>query len=105
MLTRPDSYQELSGTAIVTMTIARGLNNGWLSKEVYEKCARNGWEAIASAIETDGKVHICVGTMSSEDGSYYLTRPKIDDDSHEIIGLIFAGIEMEKLVGKTGRSE
>jgi len=106
VLDRPDSYQELSGTAIFTMAIARGINNGWLDRAKYEKYAVLGWKAIASSVETDGTVHnICVGTMSSEDVNYYINRPKVDDDSHGIIGLIFAGIEMDKLLSyKVGQT-
>lgn len=101
VLNRTDSYLELSGTAIFTMAIARGINNGWLDREKYEKYALLGWKAITSSVDADGTVHnICVGTMSSEDVNYYMTRPKIDDDSHGMIGLIFAGIEMDKLVSK-----
>ena len=101
VLNRPDSYQELSGTAIFTMTIARGINNGWLNKKQYEPAVLAGWKAIAASVEPDGTVHsICVGTMSSENEQYYMERPRIDNDSHGIIGLVFAGIEMDKLLNK-----
>ncbi len=105
VLNRPDSYQELSGTAIFTMAIARGINNGWLDRAKYEKSALLGWKAIVSSVDNDGTVHnICVGTMTSQDVNYYINRPKIDDDSHGMIGLIFAGIEMDKLISnKTDR--
>ena len=99
VLDRPDSYRELSGTAIFTMCIARGINQGWLDRNKYLPAARLGWKAITSSVEADGTVHnICVGTMSSEDVNYYLNRPMVDDDSHGLIGLIFAGIEMDKLL-------
>lgn len=99
VLDRPDSYEEVSGTAIFTMAIARGINAGWLDREKYIPAAMLGWKAIAASIDPDGTVHnICVGTMSSEDVNYYLSRPKIDDDSHGIIGLVFAAIEMDKLL-------
>lgn len=99
VLDRRDSYLELSGTAILTMAIARGVNNGWLKSAAQKAAAINGWKYITSCIETNGTVHnICVGTMSSENVDDYMTRPKIDDDSHGILGLIFAGIEMHKLL-------
>lgn len=98
VLDRPDSYEELSGTAIITMGIARGINNGWLKRSTYRPFVLKGWDYINSCIEADGTVHnICVGTMSSENVDDYMNRPKIDNDSHGIIGLIFAGIEIEKL--------
>jgi rhamnogalacturonyl hydrolase YesR len=99
VLNRPDSYQELSGTAIFTMAMARGINQGWLDRKKYEPTVLAGWKAIASSVEKDGTVHsICVGTMSSEDVEYYMERPKIDNDSHGIIGLVFAAIEMDKML-------
>lgn len=98
VLNRADSYEELSGTAIISMNIARGINQGWLKREKYLPAVKKGWTYIASCIEADGTVHnICVGTMSSENVNDYINRPKIDDDSHGIIGLIFAGIEIDKL--------
>jgi rhamnogalacturonyl hydrolase YesR len=99
ILDRPDSYEEVSGTAIFTLAISRGINNGWLDRKAYMPYAVRGWDAVSSAVEPDGTVHnICVGTMSSEDINYYLTRPKIDDDPHGIFGLVFAAIEMDQLL-------
>lgn len=101
VLDRPDSYEEVSGTAIFTMAIARGINEGWLDRNTYLPIALRGWKAVAASIDADGTVHnICVGTMSSEDVNYYLTRPRVDDDSHGIIGLLFAAIEIDRLLKK-----
>jgi rhamnogalacturonyl hydrolase YesR len=99
ILDDPSSYQELSGTAIFTMAIARGINNGWLDSKTYRPVAVKGWEAVTSEIAEDGTVtNICIGTMSSEDPNYYKTRPVAKDDSHGLIGLVFAGIEMDILM-------
>ncbi|HVK49704.1 MAG TPA: glycoside hydrolase family 88 protein [Pseudobacter sp.] len=99
VLDRNDSYEEVSGTAIFTMAIARGINQGWLSRKTYLPIALLGWKAVTASVDPDGTVHnICVGTMSSEDVNYYMTRPRVDDDSHGIIGLLFAAIEMDKLL-------
>lgn len=95
----PASGNETSGTAIFVMAIARGINHGWLDKNEFEETARKGWKALRSVIEPDGTVHgICMGTMCSEDVNYYLTRPILDNDSHGLLGLIAAGIEMQKLL-------
>ncbi|MEM1136871.1 MAG: glycoside hydrolase family 88 protein [Bacteroidota bacterium] len=99
VLDKPDSFKETSGTAIFTMTIARGINNGWLSKKKYSPYAMNGWKALDSVIAKDGTVtDICMGTMCSEDVKYYYKRPVVKDDSHGLLGLVFAGIEMQKLI-------
>jgi rhamnogalacturonyl hydrolase YesR len=98
LLEDPDSYTETSGTAIMTMAIARGINNGWISKK-YKKNAVKGWEALTTVMEPSGKVSkICIGTMTSEDPQDYLDRPTAEDDSHGLLGLIFTGIEMQKLL-------
>lgn len=97
-----ESEQETSGTAIFTMAIARGINQGWLKGEQYHTAARNGWNALSSVIENDGTVHgICMGTMCSEDLDYYLKRPIVDDDSHGMLGLIMAAIEVQKMLNST----
>jgi rhamnogalacturonyl hydrolase YesR len=99
VLNKPDSYPETSGTAIFTMAIARGINQGWLKRKTYEATALKGWEALKTVIDEDGTVRdICMGTMCSEDVQYYYDRPKVDNDSHGLLGLIFTGIEMQRLV-------
>lgn len=101
VIDEPESKDETSGTAILTLALARGVNNGWLKDNKYRKYAIKGWEALESVIEDDGTVHgICMGTMCSEDLNYYLNRPILDDDSHGILGLIFAAIEIDRLMDR-----
>lgn len=96
------SVKETSGTAIFTMAIARGINEGWLKRKKYEDVVLKGWSVLDSVIEDDGVVHgICMGTMCSEDLDYYLNRPIVDDDSHGMLGLIMAGIEVQKMIDET----
>ena len=99
VLNRSDSFEETSGTAIFTMAIARGINQGWLKRKKYEEYVLKGWKALDSVIAEDGTVgQVCMGTMCSEDVQYYFERPVVKDDSHGLLGLIFAGIEVQKLV-------
>jgi rhamnogalacturonyl hydrolase YesR len=98
VLDYPTSKDEVSGTAIFTMAMARGIRNGWLDKKTYLPIVLNGWKAIQSQIEPDGTVHnICMGTMCSTDVNYYLNRPFFDDDTHGLFAVLFAAIEVEKL--------
>jgi unsaturated rhamnogalacturonyl hydrolase len=98
VLDRPDSREEVSGTAIFTMAIARGINNGWLSKK-YRPYVEKGWEALKTQIEPNGTVHdICYGTMCSEDVNYYMNRPFYDNDTHGLFAVLFAGIEVSNLI-------
>jgi rhamnogalacturonyl hydrolase YesR len=98
VLDRPDSKEEVSGTAIFTMAIARGITNGWLNEKKYKPYAQKGWEALKTQIDSDGTVHnICYGTMCSEDVNYYLNRPFYDNDTHGLFAVVFAGIEVSKM--------
>jgi unsaturated rhamnogalacturonyl hydrolase len=98
VLELPESFKETSGTAIHTLAIARGINEGWLNRKKFLTVAIKGWEALTTVMDDDGKVtDICMGTMCSEDYDYYLNRPVVDDDSHGLLGLVVAGIEMQRL--------
>jgi rhamnogalacturonyl hydrolase YesR len=99
VLDRPDSREEVSGTAIFTMAIACGITNGWLNEKRYKAFVLNGWEALKTQIEPDGTVHnICYGTMCSEDVNYYLDRPFYDNDTHGLFAVLFAGIEVSNMI-------
>ena len=102
VLDRPDSPEEVSGTAIFTMAMARGINYGWLDSKKYRPIVMKGWNAVASEVESDGTVHkICVGTMCSENVEYYMTRPFYDNDTHGSFAVMFAGIEVERMNNRT----
>jgi unsaturated rhamnogalacturonyl hydrolase len=96
-----DSKKEVSGTAIVTLGIARGINNGWLDAAKYKPVVENAWNALKTEIEPDGTVHkICMGTMCSEDVNYYINRPYFDNDTHGLFAVLFVGMEVEKMFQK-----
>ena len=100
VIDRPDSPCEVSGTAIFTMAIARGVRLGWLDAE-YAAVAERAWKALTTEIDPDGTVHkICVGTMCSTDEEYYVTRPFYDDDTHGSFAVLFAGVEMQRLLNR-----
>jgi len=99
VLDRPDSREEVSGTAIFTMAIARGISNGWLNAKKYKPYVLKGWEALKTQIEPDGTVHnICYGTMCTDDVNYYLNRPFYDNDTHGLFAVLFAGIEVSQML-------
>ena len=96
-----NSPKEVSGTAIFVMAIARGIRNGWLDETTYRPILMKGWEALKTEIEKDGTVHnICMGTMCSSDVNYYNTRPFFDNDTHGLFAVLFACIELDKLMHK-----
>lgn len=102
VIDRSDSPEEVSGTAIFTMAIARGVSYGWLDAKKYKAVVMAGWNALKTQIEPNGTVHkICVGTMCSEDVNYYINRPFYDDDTHGLFAVIFAGIDVDRMLKKT----
>lgn len=99
VLEYPESKPEVSGTAIFVMSIARGINYGWLDRKTYMPVLTKAWEALASQVEQDGTVHnICMGTMCSENVNYYINRPFFDDDTHGSFAVLFAGIDVYKML-------
>jgi len=104
VIDRADSPVEVSGTAIFTMAMARGIRLGWLDKKEFAPIVLKGWNAVASEIEEDGTVHkICIGTMCSEDVNYYMNRPFFDNDTHGSFAVIFAGIEVQHMMDQDKR--
>lgn len=102
VLDRKDALEEVSGTAIHTMALARGVTNGWLDAATYKPVVLKGWEALKTQIEADGTVHkICMGTMCSEDVNYYMTRPFYDNDTHGLFAVLFAANAVQMLLNST----
>ncbi len=99
VLDRPDSALEVSGSAIFVMAMARGVMSGWLERDRFLPAVLRGWDGLESRIEADGTVHaICMGTMCTEDVSYYVNRPFYENDTHGLFAVLFAGIEVERLI-------
>lgn len=98
VLDYPKSRPEVSGSAIFTMAMARGIREGWISGKKYRPVVEKAWEAITKQIGTDGTVrNICYGTMCSSDLDYYLKRPFYDNDTHGLFAVIFAAMEVSKM--------
>jgi rhamnogalacturonyl hydrolase YesR len=100
LLNKEDSYLETSVTAMFTYSIAKGINNGWISKR-YTSIAMNAWEGVKSRINEERKVEgICQGTSIDESLSYYYNRPTPLHDIHGLGAVLMAGIEILKLSDK-----
>lgn len=99
VLDHPESALEVSGSAIFVMAMARGVMRGWLDESLFLPAAIKGWQGLETQIDEDGTVHgICMGTMCTEDVNYYVNRPFYDNDTHGLFAVLFAGIEMERLI-------
>jgi unsaturated rhamnogalacturonyl hydrolase len=100
LLDKPDSYEESSVTAMFVYTVAKAVNEGWISPR-YISIAQNGWEALSKKVTSDGQVpDICIGTSINEDIRYYYNRPKELNDTHGLGAFLLAGTEMIKANNK-----
>ena len=72
----PESRDEVSGTAIFVMAMARGVREKWLDRKIYQPVVEKAWNAIKTQIDRNGTVcNICYGTMCTDDVNYYINRP------------------------------
>jgi rhamnogalacturonyl hydrolase YesR len=98
LLDRNDSYLETSCSAMFTYSIARGVNRGWLTPEIYGPVAIAGWSGIQTKIDPLGRITgTCVGTSYAADASYYYNRPA-GDDIHGYGPTLLAGSEVIRML-------
>jgi len=98
LINNNNSFTETSSTAMLTIALARGINQGWLSKK-YANSALKSWNAVLSRIESDGNVKgICEGTSINTNTQYYLQRCTMDHDPRGLGAVITAGYEMKILL-------
>lgn len=99
IINKHETRLETSGSAIVTLAIARGINNKWLDSKTYTPIALKAWNSIKERIEPDGQVNdIIVGSFTSTDYHYYEKQPFVKNDSHGMLCVLMCGIEMDKLL-------
>jgi rhamnogalacturonyl hydrolase YesR len=100
VLDKPNSYEESSVTAMYVYTVARAVNQGWISPR-YLSIAQIGWNALAKKVTPDGQVpDICIGTSVEEDILYYYNRPRELNDTHGLGAFLLAGTEMIRAKAK-----
>ncbi|HMP82890.1 MAG TPA: glycoside hydrolase family 88 protein, partial [Verrucomicrobiota bacterium] len=105
---RAGNYREATCTAMFVYSMAKAVNNGYLSKD-YIPAILKGYNGIINhLIKTDGSGKISLtqccsvaGLSADRDGSYeyYLREPVIDNDLKGVGPFIFAGIELQKMLG------
>jgi unsaturated rhamnogalacturonyl hydrolase len=98
LLDHNDSYLETSCSAMFVFSMARGINEGWISAASYGPVAQAGWNAVAAKVNPQGGVDVvCVGTNFGSDSMFYYHRPATDD-IHGYGPALLAGAEMIRLV-------
>ncbi|MGD9929262.1 MAG: glycoside hydrolase family 105 protein [Mangrovibacterium sp.] len=98
LLDKNDTYTETSCTAMFTFAIAKGINEGWIS-HVYGPVALTGWNATQTRVLENGAVDgTCEGTTFAHDNTYYYHRGKSIYATHGYGPVLYAGIEMIRLL-------
>lgn len=94
ILNDPSTYQETSCTAMYTLSMARGINNGWLD-DSFRDHALSGWNAVNRKINEDGTVSgICRGTGIGTSVAFYNGRETFDHDPRGLGAVLTAGAEV-----------
>ena len=98
MLDKTNTYLETSCTAMFTFSIAKGINEGWIS-HVYGPVALTGWNAITTRVLENGAVDgTCEATTFAHDNTYYYHRGKSIYATHGYGPVLYAGAEMIRLL-------
>ena len=78
VIDHPESYRELTATAMITFAMVRGLRSGWLPQAHYEPAVNRAWDALKTRIAPDGDlVDVCTGTGKQKTLRDYFDRTAI----------------------------
>lgn len=98
VIDRPESYREVTATAMNLAAMARGLRMGWLDRS-YLPVAERAWKGLTVRIADDGTlVDVCDGTGAGAQLRHYYDRPAIfgPNDRGGAMSLL-AAVEMAEL--------
>ncbi len=74
----PGAYAELSATAMIGYSLARGLHEGWISGRDYERAVARAWSAVNARAATSGElVDVCESTARMTSLEQYVRRAAI----------------------------
>jgi rhamnogalacturonyl hydrolase YesR len=74
----PGAYAELSGTAMIGYSLARGLHQGWISGREYERAIAHAWSAVNARVSSSGElVDVCESTARMTSLEQYVRRAAI----------------------------
>ncbi len=98
MLDKTDTYLETSATAMFVYSMAKGINEGWIS-HIYGPVAQTGWNAISTRINRSGQIRgVCEGTTYAHDNTYYYHRGTSSAATLGTGAVLLAGAEMIRLL-------
>jgi unsaturated rhamnogalacturonyl hydrolase len=83
LIDEPESWSEISSSAMFAFAMITGVKNGWLDKAAYAPAARKAWLGLIPYIDANGDTHdVCEGTSKKNDRQYYFDRKKNTGDLH-----------------------
>ena len=97
LVDRADSYEETSGTAMITYGIARAIRRGWVDAG-HLKAVVGGIRALSGKVRDDGAIlGTCIGTGTQDRLEDYYVRSTPVDDNHGPGPVILACCEVLEL--------
>ena len=93
----PDNYREpeISGSALITFSMAWGINNGVLDEKTYRPVVENAWAGMLNHIYADGRL----GDIQ-QTGAAPSTFRQSASYNYGVGGFLLAGSEMHKLAAR-----
>jgi rhamnogalacturonyl hydrolase YesR len=101
VIDHPESYREITATAMNLASMARGIRLGWLDKS-FQPVVDRAWSGLSARIGDDGGLaDVCTGTGAGPTLRYYYERPAIfgPDDRGGGMSLL-AALEVAELRGR-----
>ena len=91
----PETFEESSGTGMFIVAMARGVKNGWLSRDIVPKLWK-AWNRLSEiCIDDDGNVlGICIGAGTYAERENYRRMGACMNDDHGVGIILLAGVEM-----------
>ena len=95
----PGSFAEITSTAMIGTAIKRGLDQGWLSEEIFRPALQKAWHAVKVRTSFEGVfVNACTSTGKMASLDAYLDRLAIFDTDDRAGGMVMNfSIEMADL--------
>jgi unsaturated rhamnogalacturonyl hydrolase len=93
VIDHPGAYPEFSATAMIGFSMQRGIENGWLPRDPYQRTVAKAWRAILARVGPDGDLFdVCESTARMSSLDEYLKRAAIDgvDARGGAMALLFA---------------
>jgi unsaturated rhamnogalacturonyl hydrolase len=100
VIDHPESYREVTATAMNLASMARGIRLGWLDAS-YRPVVDRAWSGLSARIAEDGLLRdVCAGTGAGPTLRYYYDRPAVSgaDDRGGAMCLL-AALEVAELRG------